>query len=75
MPTTIHLTPEEMKQELQELLHIVHNMRFAQKYWHIHFGSDAKEKKTNWEKKVDAKLDRFGLHEHNNTNAVQIIRQ
>lgn len=64
-----------MKKELEELLHIVHNMRFAQKYWHIHFGVDARNKKVKWEEKADEKLDRFGLHEHNNLNAVQIIRQ
>lgn len=75
MPTTIYLTEEQMKKELQELLHIVHNMRFAQKYWHIHFGSTARQQKEKWELKADEKLNRFGLTEHNNTNAVQVIRE
>lgn len=75
MPNTIHLTAEQMKQELEELLHIVHNMRFAQKYWHQHFGSAARNQARRWETKADQKLDALGLTTHNNTNKVQVVKQ
>lgn len=74
MPNTIYLSQDQMKKELEELLHILHNMRFAQKYWHEHFGAQARQKCKVWEAKADAKLDAFGLSEHNNTNAIQVIR-
>ena len=75
MTNTIQLTPEQMKQELEELLHIVHNMRFAQKYWHEHFGCQARQQCKRWETKADAKLDAFGLTAHNNTNKVTVVKQ
>lgn len=74
MSNKIILTPEEMKQQAEELLHILHNLRFHTKYWKQHFGGQAKQRKEYWEQKADEKLNQFGLNEHNNTKAIQIIR-
>ena len=67
-----YLTPEEMKKQLEELLHILHNMRFYQKYWHEHFGYNARERKDAWEQKADEKLNSFNLTAHNKTKPIQV---
>jgi hypothetical protein len=75
MPT-IHIDSEqELKELFLELAHIGHNMRFAQKYWHVHFGYQAKQKKELWEKKFDALLNRLNMAEHQNTKAILVIKQ
>ncbi len=68
-------TEEQLQQEHAKLLKILHNMRFYQKYWHLHFGHEAKKNKESWEQKADAILDQHGLVEHNNTKAVQVLRE
>ena len=75
MPIQLQMTPEEAMQKLETLLHMVNNMRFSQKYWHEHFGHNARERKTEWEKKVDDFLNQHGLTEHNKTKAIQVIRK
>jgi hypothetical protein len=72
MPTTEKiLTIEEATQKLIELTTAVQNMRQAQQYWHIHFGSKAAERKKRYEKKVDEILDSLGCTIHRNTNNIQ----
>jgi len=74
MPNKIILTDDDMKQLAEDLLHIIHNMRFYQKYWKEHYGGRAKERKEYWEQKADEKLNQLGLTEHNNTKSFQIFR-
>lgn len=74
MPNKITLTPDEMKQLAEDLLHIVHNMRFYQKYWQDNYGGQAKQRKEYWEAKADEKLNQYGLNEHKNTKSIQIFR-
>lgn len=61
---------EELATKFIELVHICNNMRYTQKYWHIHFGSNAKEAKERWEKQMDEKL----LHyvPHHNTKKIMV---
>ena len=75
MPVEIIIPDDQIKAELEQLLNIVHNMRFYQKYWHEHFGHKARDRKNVWEQKADETLDRLGLTEHNNTRSVQVLRK
>lgn len=74
MPVRIEKTYEQLAADHEEALHILHNMRFWQKYWHENFGSKSRGRKEHWEQKADAFLDANGLTEHNNTKAIQIIK-
>jgi len=75
MPT-IHIhSEEELLQKFADLAHTVHNMRHAQKYWHIHFGGEAKAKKEYWEKKLDAQLNQLGLSEHQNLSSIKVVKE
>jgi hypothetical protein len=65
------LTNDQAAQKLLELTTAVQNMRQAQQYWHIHFGSKAAERKKRYEKKVDEILDSLGCTIHRNTNNIQ----
>jgi hypothetical protein len=75
MSNIIISSEEELKQALLELAHAGNNMRHAQKYWHLHFGGQAKQRKEYWEKKFDGVLNRLGLSEHQNLSAIKIIKQ
>lgn len=68
-------TEEELKQLFLELTHAVHNMRHAQKYWHIHFGSVNRKRKETWETKVDGILNRLGLAEHQNLKSITVVKE
>lgn len=71
----ITLTEQQQRQKLEELIHIVNNMRFYQKYWHQHFGSAARQNKDKWEQRADKFLREAGLTEHDNIKTIQVIRK
>lgn len=63
-----------MRTELEDLLHISHNLRFWQKYWKENYGSHSRDRMNYWQQKMDEKLDSHGLTEHNNTRAIKIYK-
>lgn len=73
--TKIEYSTDEQLQELHaDALRVLHNLGYWTKYWEKHYGSDARNAKKRWEKRADELLNGFGLTEHNNTKAIQIIK-
>lgn len=76
MPNIVKVeSEEELVQLTAELIHIMINLRFHQKYWHEHFGHQAKTNREKWELKADALLRRMNFTEHDNLKPVKIERQ
>lgn len=75
MQATIIISPEQALIKFKELVHIMHNLRFYEKYWHQNFGHEARARMECWQQKADKLLDELGLTAHNNINSVQIIPQ
>lgn len=66
---------QELKQKFLELAHAVNNMRHAQKYFQIHFGGNAKQRKEYWEDKVDIILNQLNMSEHQNIKAIIVFNK
>lgn len=65
---------EQLAEKFIELAHVLHNLRFYEKYWNEHYGCDARRNMKKWQKKADDLLDSLGLTLHNNINAVKVVR-
>lgn len=74
MPNTARISKQDESQHLADLIHIGLQMRFAQKYWHEHFGSAARLQKQRWEKKFDDKLSALGITAHMDIQSVKEIK-
>lgn len=76
MPNTIKIESEDQHRQLTgELVHILINLRFWQKYWKENHGFNARRHKEKWEKKADDLLISLGFDEHTRLKAIQIIKE
>lgn len=76
MPNTIKITSEDQHRELTaELVHIMINLRFWQKYWKENYGFSARREKEKWEVKADELLTRLGFDEHTRLKTIKIIKE
>jgi len=75
MPNIVKITSEQQHQELTaELLRVLLNLRFRQKYWEENYGCMAKKEKKDWEQKADQLLNRLGFNEHNRLKTIKFAR-
>lgn len=74
MNKVIKTTDQQMPAQLQEALHILHNLRFFTKYWNETGGGQARDYKKRWEEKADKLLNSYGLTIHQNTRYITVIK-
>jgi len=74
MNKAIEIQPGRVTEELEQALHILHNLRFFTKYWNENGGGQARQYKKYWEEKADNLLNTHGLTLHQNTRSITIIK-
>lgn len=74
MNKVIETTARQIPGQLEEALHILHNLRFFTKYWNEVGGGQAREYKKRWEEKADKLLTSHGLTLHEKTRSITVIK-
>lgn len=74
MNKVIETTDQQLPAQLQEALHILHNLRFFTKYWNENGGGQARQYKKRWEEKADKLLNSHGLTTHENIRSITVIK-
>lgn len=76
MANIVKISSEQQHRELTaELLHVLLNMRFRQKYWKENYGHNARVSKEEWEEKADQLLLKLGFDEHTRLKTIRIIKE
>jgi hypothetical protein len=64
----------DMNKKFEQLIVIMHNLRFSTKYWQQNGGGQANERRKYWEKRADEMLTELGLQTHMHIKAVYTPR-